>query len=288
MPMVLTKDADRNPPSDSCRIPWTSPFLRWAGSKRKLLPLLLRAVPQDVNRYIEPFAGSACLFFGLRPSVAILGELNPHLIEVYEQVRAHPRIISRTIRSMPRTEDFYYRARALDPSTLDPISRVCRFVYLNRNCFNGVYRTNRQGQFNVPIGKDTGDLPSELALVRCAIALRKATLKCMDFEHLLREVRKGDFVYLDPPYKLFGRKGFGEYGYGSFATRDVARLIRCLRTIDNIGGVFLLSYCDTDELHALPRHWHSQHLTVRRHIAGFASYRETVGEILLSNRRLFI
>lgn len=276
------------PPFGNDRVAWTSPIVRWAGSKRKLLPLLLRAVPSKLTRYIEPFAGSACLFFGLRPSSGVLGELNAELIHAYEQVRLHPRILARKVRTMPFTGENYYRTRAIDPNDLSPLDRAARFVFLNRHCFNGVYRTNRLGKFNVPIGSETGSVPEEIAFVRCSIALRAANLRCMDFEETLSDVKNGDFVYLDPPYKLNGRKGYGEYGYGTFTDKDMSRLIMTIRHIDRVGGTFLLSYSDADELACIRRDWYCYRLTVRRHVAGFAKYRETVTEVLLSNQKLFV
>ena len=151
--------------------PWTKPFLRWAGSKRSLLPELLASVPQGYRSYIEPFAGSACLFFALKPRRAVLGDINNELMRAYAVVAKHPRQVARAVQRIPNTEHSYLRLRAMNVEALDPLARTARFVYLNRHCFNAVYRTDRQGVFNVPRGTRTGELPPESVFLRCSLAL---------------------------------------------------------------------------------------------------------------------
>lgn len=266
-------------------VPWASPILRLAGSKRKLLPKLMMYVPHQYNRYIEPFAGSACLFFALRPQSAILGDFNEAIIQAYSVLRSHPTLVVRAAHRWKHSKRQYYSLRRVAPETLDEIERTARFIYLNRYCFNGVYRTNRLGQFNVPIGNRTGRLPAESAFYRCSIALRTARLRAVDFEVCLDDVRIRDFIYLDPPYTQSQRPTYGEYGYGTFNEGDIERLVTCLRRIDSIGAVFLLSYSDNSTLRkTLPKHWHCRKVRVRRHVAGFTQHRLRVSEILVSNR----
>jgi len=147
---------------------WCTPFLRWAGSKRRLLPNLLELVPEAYDRYIEPFVGSGCLFFALKPDSAILGDINGALMEVYSTVHKHPRLVSRAVHRIKRTPEQYYMLRDEGPGLLPPIQRVARFIFLNRNCFNGIYRTNKEGKFNVPFGSRTGQLPGESFFYRCS------------------------------------------------------------------------------------------------------------------------
>jgi DNA adenine methylase len=245
----------------------------------------MRCVPSESKRYIEPFAGSACLFFALRPASAVLGDLNEQLIETYSVVRHHPRKVARALGQWKNTKRLYYQLRRTSPNDLDSIERAARFIYLNRYCFNGVYRTNRQGDFNVPRGSRTGHVPSEQMLYRCSIALRNTTFCAGDFEACLRTVRQDDFVYLDPPYAQTDRPTHGEYGYDGFGRSDIDRLVDCLKRIDRAGAVFLLSYCDTPVLAAkLNRKWACRRLSVHRHIAGFAEHRLSVTELLISNR----
>jgi DNA adenine methylase len=259
------------------------PLLRWAGSKRKLLPVLMRCAPRDYLRYIEPFAGSACCFFSLRPRRAVLGDMNSELLETYGTIRAHPSRVAEALHSYgsPRR---YYTIRKLTATSLDAIPRAARFVYLNRNCFNGVYRTNRKGHFNVPRGVKTGNPPSARDFRRCAIALRDAELRPGDFESCLSDVARGDFVYLDPPYANERRPLYGEYGYGSFSPKDLDRLVQCLKHVESVGAMFLLSYSDSPLLTSmLPKRWHCCKIQVRRHVAGFAKHRGKVPELLVAN-----
>lgn len=268
------------------RQPWSPPLLRWAGSKRKLLPTLLECVPSRLHRYIEPFAGSACLFFALRPDCAVLGDTNAELLQTYSILQKHPRLVAQAVHSWPNTETSYYSIRRQSPDDLNPIDRAARFIYLNRYCFNGVYRTNRRGEFNVPRGIRTGAVPSESAFYRCSIALRNARVRAVDFEDCLQDVRTGDFVYLDPPYTSVSRNRYGEYGYGCFGDCDIDRLVLCLRRIDGAGAMFLLSYANTCSVAQRLSRWYQRIVRVRRHVAGFAGDRAEVSELLVSNCRI--
>ena len=259
------------------------PIFRWAGSKRALLPELISRTPRDFCRYVEPFAGSACLFFALKPKSAKLGDLNPDLIDAYRIMRWRPRKVASALRDLPEDEETYYRLRAKPARDLPAVARAARFVYLNRYAFNGVYRVNRAGQFNVPRGSRTGRLPSDDELVAASRQLRKATLHAGDFRDCLSDIASDDFIYLDPPYPTSSRKTFGEYAYGSFSAADLPDLLDTLERIDRSGATFLMSYSQgaTD---AFFRKWHVEAVAVRRHIAGFAEKRNVVNEVMVTNR----
>src|ERR1039458_929080 len=147
---------------------FTRPFLRWAGSKRRILATLVQCAPPEYRTYVEPFLGSGCLFFALRPSAAILGDLNAELMLTYGLVRRSPRRIATELGELSHSRRTYERMRSVDTSALDPLSRAVRFLYLNRLCFNGVYRTNRAGMFNVPMGSRLGALPTGDELSECS------------------------------------------------------------------------------------------------------------------------
>ena len=267
---------------DPCFKPWSAPFLRWAGSKRKLLPDIVSRIPQ-YSRYIEPFAGSACVFFAIRPKRAILGDCNSDLLKTYATVRKHPwRVYEAAVR-WPRTESFYYRLRDHTEFIADPINEAARFLYLNRYCFNGVFRTNRTGRFNVPRGTGMGRFPSASLLYRCSVALRNADLLTSDFEACVAKARAGDFVYLDPPYAKDDARFRGEYGYSSFAALDIERLLRCIKCLDDRGVKFMLSYSFCREIRPALETWHTRHILVRRHVAGFEHHRARVKEVLITN-----
>ncbi|MBK8466326.1 MAG: Dam family site-specific DNA-(adenine-N6)-methyltransferase [Chloracidobacterium sp.] len=264
--------------------PWSNPILRWAGSKRKILADLVMHAPVDYLRYIEPFAGSACLFCALNPPKAVLGDINPELLHCYQVIKEHPRLLARKARSIPNDEPTYYHQRQLNPNDLEPIDRAARFIYLNRYCFNGIYRTNRHGYFNVPRGVKTGSIQEESIFYRLSVALRNAELRCGDFSVCLSDITAGDFVYLDPPYAVPGKRDSGEYGVGSFQVADITRLVEALHEIENKGAHFLLSYVECPTLvDLLPKAWNQTRLRVRRHIAGFSQHRTSVIEVLVSN-----
>ncbi len=262
------------------------PFLRWAGSKRKQLERLASFWSGDHVRYVEPFAGSACLFFQLAPSEAILGDNNQRLIEVYRVVRDHPERLYRRLCRIRRDADTYYRWRELSPNKLDTETRALRFLYLNRNCFNGIFRTNVAGEFNVPIGRRQGAYFSKDDLLRCASLLKRAKLIAGDFTKTLEYVGAGDFVYLDPPFAVQSRRVFREYGTCSFEISDVPRLAEGLRKIDEVGADFLVSYADCTEARGLAKEWSAIRLPIRRHVAGFAARRRHAYEWLISNIRI--
>lgn len=263
-------------------------FLRWAGSKRLILPHLRQLVPESFNRYVEPFVGSACLFFDLEPTAAILSDLNAELIATYNAVKLDVDLVLECFRRLPAGEKNYYRIRALDPAQLAPAEAAARFLYLNRYCFNGLYRTNREGFFNVPYGPPVKPLSVFEARVRAGAALlkRAATNFSADFAAALKMVRKGDFVYLDPPYVVDDRRVFAEYLPGSFSRLDLDRLSACLDDLDDRGAVFLLSYAQSGEASRLARRWYSQVIRAQRNIAGFAGARRVAAEVVCSNRPL--
>lgn len=265
-----------------------SPILRWAGSKRQLLPTLTANAPDQFGAYIEPFAGSACFFFALQPARAVLGDFNTELIDAYQIIADAPRTVARALSKMPTEPEFYYELRARDVPSLSRISRAARFVYLNRFCFNGVYRTNREGAFNVPRGKKTGSLPTTESLQAAAKVLKNAKLVCGDFENTLKHAKRGDFVYMDPPYRLDETRMRGEYGYGAFSSCDLERLEAALVQLDRRGVKFLLSYKYRRSFHRSMQRWCMLTQLVRRHVGGFSDRRSKVRELLVANYELLI
>jgi len=263
---------------------WCQPIFRWAGSKKKILPILLRSVPSQFSRYVEPFAGSACLFFALRPARAVLADINADLISAYLEIKRHPRRVRRRASSFLPTRSEYYRVRTLfRGQATTQIERSAQFIYLNRFCFNGIYRTNQQGQFNVPFGTDTGDFPPEAQFVRASVALRGATLSAQDFQATVATIEPGDFVYLDPPYSYGNRRDRGEYGPHSFKVWELQRLAYTLSKIHMAGAFFLLSYLDCPELESICSTWFHARIPVRRTVSSFSQHRKIVDELLIAN-----
>jgi DNA adenine methylase len=263
----------------------SKPLIRWAGSKRQLIPILKQCIP-PFNTYIEPFAGSACLFFELRPARAILSDYNRELIQAFRYLRKCPAKLFFRLHSFPRSRRFYYQLRSTHQSHLDDLDKAARFFYLNRYCFNGVYRTNRDGRFNVPKGTRTGKLLNLAELRTFSRRLRGIGLKCRDFELALDDAQRGDFIYLDPPYTSPKHRNSGEYGYGAFNYLDLSRLVKMLRSLDRKGAHFLLSYAQDESLQAACSEWSTRIIAAKRHVAGFGQHRMVVREILIANYEL--
>jgi DNA adenine methylase len=236
------------------------------------------------ERYVEPFAGSACLFFALAPKAAVLGDSNKELMDTYRVVRDEPERLYKRLCRIRRDLATYRRWREIKPECLDRETRALRFLYLNRNCFNGIYRTNLKGEFNVPMGTRMGKYFSKDDLLACSQLLQRTTLLAGDFLKTLGQVRSGDFVYIDPPFAVKSRRVFKEYGKKSFDTSDIPRLSDSLAAIVRQNADFLVSYADCSEARALARKWYSVRLPIKRHVAGFADDRKRAYEWLISNR----
>lgn len=260
-------------------------FLRWAGSKRQILPLIEDHFTRgSFDRYIEPFAGSACLFFSLAPKKAILGDINAELMLTYRTIKKSPTEVLTQLKGRRRSKAAFLRMRSTDPRSLAASSRAARFIYLNRFCFNGLYRTNQRGQFNVPFGaSNTGALPKRAPLLACSAALRKVRLITGDFEKVLSHAKRGDFVYMDPPYAVDTRRVFNEYDSKNFSSKDVKRVRRGMERLDRKGVKFVVSYADSPEAELLRKGFNSTIVSVRRNIAGFTSKRKNAAEILIWN-----
>lgn len=262
-----------------------APFLRWAGSKRRLLPILQTFWTKRHKRYVEPFAGSACLFFAIRPPKAILGDLNPELIATFIEVKYRIGAVLEELKTLrPEDKDEYLKLRAIDISTMTPPARAARFIYLNRYCFNGIYRTNLAGQFNVPYsGVRCGGVPSDEVFRRCSKRLRTARFINGDFEKVLEHAQKGDLVYMDPPFAVRARRVFREYDPSTFTSDDVSRLRRWMERLNAARINFVVSYAESEEADILRRNFSYETVSVRRNIAGFAGHRAHTNELLISN-----
>ena len=200
-----------------------TPFLKWAGGKRRLLKQYAPFFPAraTINRYYEPFIGSAAVFFHLQPPDACLADVNEQLVEIYQVVQGDVEGLIRALKVHRNERDYYYEVRALDPDTLSPTERAGRLIFLNRTCYNGLCRFNRSGEFNVPFGRyrsikytrDFGPYRDRLA---------GWEFSCRDFEALGPE--DDDFVYADPPYDV----EFRQYAQGGFEWDDQVRLAHWL------------------------------------------------------------
>jgi len=257
-------------------------FLRWAGSKRQMLPELKKYIPDTYERYVEPFAGSACLFFDISPAAAIIGDINSDLINTYKTIQRHWKKVAEALEKLVPCEKTYYALRCCQPNSLLRNERAARFIYLNRFCFNGLYRTNNQGEFNVPYGgKRTGRLPTHEELREAASLLRHATLVGGSFETTLSMVRQGDFVYMDPPYVRNHERSFIEYTAFGFGAKELISLRRWMESLKQQNIPFLVTYSDCAEARMLSKGFRCDRVQTRRCISGFVNSRKTVWDIII-------
>jgi len=265
------------------------PFLRWAGGKSKIVRLLAQLVPAEgeYTRYIEPFLGSGALFFYLQPSSAILGDVNSHLINCHKQVARRPRDVWRFLQDHIRnhSREYYYNVRELDLSEGSPLERAARFIYLNKSAFNGIFRVNRSGKFNVPFGPSMSGLaiPSEERLIAVSRALACAHLLTASFEQTCQRASYGDFVYLDPPYPPLAKSAnFTHYTPDRFGMQDQQAVADTFRALDHKGCRVMLSNSDQKHIRALYRGYQITRLEVTRWL-GSNGKRFRVNEIIVTN-----
>jgi DNA adenine methylase len=233
------------------------PFVKWAGGKAKLLPILLERVPTRFRRYYEPFVGGGALFFALRPGFAILNDSNAELMTCYAVVRDQPHALLEALSSFKINKTEFLAWRRENPADLDDVHRAARLIFLNKTCYNGLYRVNRTGQFNTPFGGYTHvRLAEPENILSASLLLQNVELRCGSFSAAVADAQAGDFVYLDPPYVPVGRYAdFKRYTPEQFKGGDQVHVARVFRELHQKGCFVLLS--------------NSKHPTVEESFAGF-------------------
>jgi len=253
----------------------------------RLLPFFPELKQSD--RYHEPFAGAANLFFALEPKKANLSDLNKPLIECYKEIRDSPATVAKYLRGHERrnSEKYYYEIRAQYNRSRAGPAQSARFIYLNRTCFNGVFRVNREGDFNVPFGdKENPTFPSSKELSSLSSALKYTRLFAADFDKSLSKTKKGDFVYLDPPYPpLNGTSYFTHYTADRFDADNQTRLAKVVKDLDRRGIRFLMTNADHPRIRELYRKFELSKLSVTRFVSCKGS-RHKVGELVITNYKL--
>lgn len=240
---------------------------------------------REFNKYIEPFVGSAQLFFASKPNAAVLSDTNKYLIECYEAVKNNPDDVFSYLKEFPIGKESYYEIRKQNTKTWDCNKRAARFIYLNTFCFNGLYRTNKSGEFNVPYSVDSSQIISYDKLIEVSRDLQTALFLVGDFEKIVTEnCNMNDFVYLDPPYAVRNKHIFLQYGPETFGQSDLIRLESCLGRVNDMGATFLMSYALCDESKEIAKNWHAMTVSTVRNISGFAKHRKSEVEILISNK----
>lgn len=219
------------------------PFLKWVGGKRQLLPDLVSRVPRSFGRYFEPFVGGGALFFHLRPREAVLADANERLIRTYRGVRDDVERVIKLLSGYPYDPEFYYRTRAVPIDLASDVEVAAWFIYLNRAGFNGLYRVNRDNNFNVSFGRYVNPTICDAPNLRaCSEALRNVDLVVGDFADAVKDARRGDFAYFDPPYvPLSATSCFTSYAADGFDADDQRRLRTTAAKLKKRGVRLLLS-----------------------------------------------
>jgi DNA adenine methylase len=269
-----------------------APFLKWAGGKRQLLPELRARYPAEVRRYFEPFMGSGAVFFDVQqtfaPAYVRLSDNNTELVNCYAAVRDEvERLIALLQRHRSahekRGRDYYYEVREQSPR--GATQRAARLIYLNKTCFNGLYRVNRRGQFNVPIGRYVNPPICDPPLLRAASrALRGVDIVTEDFAEIAQQARAGDFFYFDPPYDpLSSTSSFTKYTKDGFDDGEQTRLAGLYRELDRRGCRLMLSNSDTPFVRKLYDGFRLDSVAATRRINCNGSRRGPVGELVIMN-----
>ena len=262
------------------------PFLKWAGGKQWLSRHLAHLVPAGSGTYYEPFLGGGSLYFTARPTKAVLSDSNPRLVETYEALRDDPQGVIAVLEGWSNDTQTYYEVRS--GAYADRVQRGAQFIFLNRTCWNGLYRVNRQGQFNVPFGNHGRAVFDSQHLLDVSGALRGAVLRQGDFEQTLVTAACGDFVYLDPPYaSLHARNGFRQYNQRLFGWHDQVRLASVAVELARSGCSVVVSNAHDEEILELYQGF--LHRVVSRHsvlAANPRSRRTTTELVILSDSHL--
>jgi DNA adenine methylase len=267
------------------------PFVKAVGGKTFLLPEILKRLPAKINTYYEPFVGGGAVFFALaaegRFKRAVIGDANAELMNVYVMVQRKPKILMEECKRLAdQSEEAYYRIRAQDPRGLLPYTRAARTIYLNKVGFNGLYRVNRKGGFNVPWGRQEGrTLFDEENILACSAALRETALTALDFEQTVIPAKRGDVVYADCPYlPVSVTANFTTYTAGGFELADQTRLRDVANKLDARGVRVLLSNSDTPLTRKLYRGFKIEEVQAPRRVNSKGGKRGNVGELLISGR----
>lgn len=271
------------------------PYLKWAGGKRQLLPVIENYIPDEneINTYYEPFIGAGAVLFARQPSHAVINDHNTQLITTYKVIKEQvdELIHLLQIHKESNTKEYFYDIREQDRkldkfNTLTDVEKAARFIYLNKTCYNGLYRVNSQGLFNVPFGKYKNPaICEEVTLREINKYFNSSNISILngDFSEALKTASKGDFVYLDPPYHSPNNMNFTGYQAGGFNEGEQVRLYETFLELSNKNVKCLLSNSDTDFIRDLYKDFTIHTVKATRAINSDATKRGKVNEVLVQN-----
>ena len=271
------------------------PFVKWVGGKRQLLKQFrdLGLYPPEnfdpiTNTYFEPFVGGGAVFFDLLPETACLSDLNNELVVTYNVIKNDVENLIKSLKKHKLDKEYFLKIRAQNPEKLSDLNTASRFIYLNRTCFNGMYRVNSKGGFNVPFGKYTNPLIcDESNLRKASKALKNVEIKKQDYKEVLKKTKKGDFVYFDPPYYPVSKTAsFTSYTSESFLEKEQIELRDTFIELHKRGCFVMLSNSDTpfiNKIYSEPKGLRITKVQAGRAINSDASKRGKITEVLVTN-----
>lgn len=271
------------------------PFVKWVGGKRQLLQQfrLLNLYPPEnfdpkTNSYFEPFVGGGAVFFDLLPEKAYLSDMNFELIATYHTIKNNVEELIQSLKKHKYNKEYFLNIRTLDFNTLPELEIASRFIYLNRTCFNGMFRVNSKGQFNVPFGKYNNPIIcDESNLRKVSEVLKKVEIKCQDYKAILKKAKKGDFIYFDPPYYPLNKtSSFTSYTKDAFLDKEQLELRDTFLELHKRGCFVMLSNSDTpfiNEIYSDHRGIKINKVKAGRAINSKASGRGKITEVLITN-----
>jgi DNA adenine methylase len=261
------------------------PVLKWVGGKRQLLGVLQSHMPEQYNRYFEPFIGGGALFFeeGWKAKRSTIGDVNPDLIGVYQTVRNSPEELLTELEGMPYNEEFFYDLRGQDTSEWSDVRKAARIIYLNKTCYNGLYRVNRKGQFNVPFGRYKNPNIADAENIRAVHeVLQHTNILLGDFTEVTKGCRSGDFVYFDPPYMpLSSSSNFTQYSKGGFGIDQQARLAEHFHQLAGRGVQCMLSNSNHPDIRSMYKDFKIVEVAALRNVNSKADKRGPIKELLI-------
>ena len=261
------------------------PFVKWVGGKRQLVNEIHKRIPLNFNRYYEPFIGGGAVFFSNGFNKAIISDVNQELINAYNVIKENVDNLIISLKKHLYNEEYFYELRKKDTSDLSNIERASRFIYLNKTCYNGLYRVNKKGKFNVPFGKYKSPLIcDEENLKAVNYKLIKTKILCTDFEKSVLTAKENDFVYFDPPYMpLSSTSYFVGYSKNGFAYNEQLRLKNVYKKLSEKGVYCMLSNSYTNEVKELYSEYNIDTVKATRVINSKANGRGKIKEVIITN-----
>lgn len=273
--------------------PTLQPFTKWTGGKRQLLSVIKSLMPDNYNRYFEPFIGGGALFFDLAPKTAYINDFNSELINCYQQIKDNPKelIDLLTRHQANNSKDYYLNLRSVDRDNrineMSPMERAARIMYMLRVDFNGLYRVNSKNQFNVPYGRyKNPKIVDETLILAISDYLNKNNIQILncDFECAVKDVKSGDFVYFDPPYiPLSETSAFTSYTHEGFSYEEQVRLRDVFRKLDKKGAYVMLSNSSSPLVEELYKGFNIHKVDANRTNGAKSSSRGKISEIIVTN-----